>query len=297
MKRYVAACVVLAAVMLAGCADNTPSTSIVVPPVVTEPTSADTEPTTPESTEKPQETDDTAPSSSETEETSVPASSETQATDEPVDVPASSETDESTAPETPSEPVDVTYDRAFFTNDLFIGDSIATGLYLYNKLDMQNVAAAVGYTPYKAYTDPIDLYDGSSMTAVDYAVLRQPKRIYVMIGSNGLAAASAMEISYRTMIDKLRENCPESEIYCISLTPVTADTDYISLSNEAIMGFNAFIEGLCSEYGLSYVDFYTKVVDDSGYFSKSYAEIDGFHFKGGTYDLLLNTVQKIASSD
>ena len=99
------------------------------------------------------------------------------------------------------------------------------------------------------------------------------------------------------MIDKLRENCPESEIYCISLTPVTADTDYISLSNEAIMGFNAFIEGLCSEYGLSYVDFYSKVLDDSGYFSKSYAEIDGFHFKGGTYDLLLNTVQKIASSD
>lgn len=297
MKRYVAACVVLAAVMLAGCADNTPSTSIVVPPVVIEPTSADTEPTTPESTEKPQETDDTAPSSSETEETSVPASSETQATDEPVDVPTSSETDESTAHETPSEPVDITYDRAFFTNDLFIGDSIATGLYLYNKLDMQNVAAEVGYTPYKAYTDPIDLYDGSSMTAVDYAVLRQPKRIYVMIGSNGLAAASAMESSYRTMIDKLRENCPESEIYCISLTPVTADTDYISLSNEAIMGFNAFIEGLCSEYGLSYVDFYTKVVDDSGYFSKSYAEIDGFHFKGGTYDLLLNTVQKIASSD
>lgn len=297
MKRYVAACVVLAAVMLAGCADNTPSTSIIVPPVVTEPTAADTEPDTPESTEKPQEPDDTAPSSSETEDTIVPASSETQATDEPVDVPASSETDESTAPETPSEPVDVTYDRAFFTNDLFIGDSIATGLYLYNKLDMQNVAAAVGYTPYKAYTDPIDLYDGSSMTAVDYAVLRQPKRIYVMIGSNGLAAASAMESSYRKMIDKLRENCPESEIYCISLTPVTADTDYISLSNEAIMGFNAFIEGLCSEYGLSYVDFYTKVVDDSGYFSKSYAEIDGFHFKGGTYDLLLNTVQKIASSD
>lgn len=292
MKRYAAACAMLAAVMLSGCAENTPSTSIVVPPVVTEPTSADTAPTAPKSSENSQE-----PSPSETEEESVPTSSETQATDEPVDVPASSEMEESTAPETPSEPVDVIYDRAFFTNDLFIGDSIATGLYLYNKLDMQNVAAAVGYTPYKAYTDPIDLCDGSSMTAVDYAVLRQPKRIYVMIGSNGLAAASAMESSYRTMIDKLRENCPESEIYCISLTPVTADTDYVSLSNEAIMEFNAFIEGLCSEYGLSYVDFYSKVVDDSGYFSKSYAEIDGFHFKGGTYDLLLNTVQKIASSD
>lgn len=305
MKRNAFACAVLASVLLAGCADNTSSTSVVVPPVVTQSTTEDSSTDSDTNTEPP-ESESTEISGEESDISEAPVDSVPSTTESETPIETTDATSEQTStleekttptPEAPAEPVDVSYDRAFFSDDLFIGDSILTGLYLYNKIDMQNVAAAVGYTPYKAYTSPIDLYDGSSMTAVDYAILRQPKRIYVMIGANGIASASAMESSYRNMLELLREGCPNSEIFCISLTPVTADTDYISLNNEIISDFNTYIESLCGVYDFTYVDFYSKVVDSNGYFSKSYAEIDGFHFKGGTYDLLLNTVQKVASSD
>ncbi len=189
------------------------------------------------------------------------------------------------------------FDKAFFEDDLFIGDSISTGLYLYGKLDMKNVAASVGYTPYKAYTDAIELYDGSSATAVDYAGAMKPKRIFIMLGSNGMASsydAEAMKGSYRTLIEKLNEASPDSEIYCLSVSPVTADSssaEYSGINNDMIREFNSFLEDLCEELELRYFDLYSLLADENGFFRTDYAEVDGLHFLGTTYDVMLGYIQ------
>ena len=205
---------------------------------------------------------------------------------------------EETEPTQPDEPVtpshSTAYDKSFFKDDLFIGDSIGTGLYLYSKLEMENVAASVGCTPYKAYNDPIDLSDGTSRTALEYAKERQPKRIFIMLGSNGLVSAAAMEDSYRTLIDKLQEACPKAEIYCISVTAVTSDSSAAAksgITNDMVREFNAFIKTVCDEYGLLYLDVYTLLLDENGYFSHDYAEADGLHFKGDTYNVMLSYIQ------
>lgn len=197
----------------------------------------------------------------------------------------------------PADNVSRIYSKEFFKDDLFIGDSISTGLYLYNKLDAKNVAAAVGYTPYKAYNTAIDFYDGSSMTALDYALKMQPKRIFVMLGSNGMASSGdieAMKDSYRTLLEKLSASCPKSKIYCLSVTPVTADSTEAAagnITNEIIRDFNAYLKSLSGELGVGYMDIYSLLIDDTGYFSKDYAEVDGLHFLGKTYDVMLSYIQ------
>ncbi len=189
------------------------------------------------------------------------------------------------------------YDKEFYKDDLFIGDSISTGLYLYGKLDMKNVAASVGYTPYKAYSEAIELYDGSSASAVDYAGAIKPKRIFIMLGSNGMASsydAEAMKDAYRTLIEKLNEASPDSEIYCISVSPVTADSSsaaYTGINNDMIREFNSFLEDLCEELELRYFDIYSLLADENGYFRTDYAEVDGLHFLGTTYDVMLGYIQ------
>ncbi len=222
----------------------------------------------------------------------------TKRTTEPTEAPATpQETVATTAPEEINDELSTNYERAFFEDDLFIGDSITTGIYLYNKLPMKNVAAGVGYTPYKAYTDPIDLYDGSTATALEYAEKMQPKRIYIMLGSNGLLSASAMEDSYSKLISKLNAACPESVIYCISVSPVTKNSSLAAsggITNDMVTGFNDFIKGVCSEEGIRYIDFYSLITDENGYFMEKYAEADGLHFKGATYDVMLNYIQDIA---
>lgn len=218
---------------------------------------------------------------------------------EPIDIEITTSNDPvETDPDDNSEPSEeqhsTSYSKDFFANDLFIGDSIATGLFAYSKLDMKNVAAGIGYTPYKAYTKEIDLYDGTSATALDYAVRMQPKRIFIMLGSNGLTAAAAMEDSYRALIDKLQAGCPDSTIYLMSVTPVTSDSSAAAstgITNQMVIDFNTYIKSLSIEYSLKYLDIYTLVIDSDGWFRQDYAEADGLHFMGATYDVMLSYIQ------
>ena len=228
--------------------------------------------------------------------TSVSMTKRTTEPTEPADEPVES----TTAPveDEPAPVIDTAYDKSFFENDLFIGDSISTGLYLYNKVGMKNVAATVGFTPYKAYNDEIDLPDGSTGTALSYAKSMQPTRIFIMLGSNGLASASAMEGSYEALIDKLSAACPNTEIYCISVSPVTKDSTGAAnggITNDMVTSFNTFIKTMCTDKGIRYLDLYSELIDENGYFREEYAEADGLHFMGITYDRMLNFLQNSVS--
>lgn len=193
--------------------------------------------------------------------------------------------------ETPSE----SFDRTFFEDDLFIGDSIFTGLYLYDGyLDMKNVAAAVGYTPYGAVNKEID---DKGMTALEYAKQMQPKRIFIMLGSNAMSGGnhSGLEESYRELVSRLMDACPDAEICCILITPTARYNDYPNIDNSEVREVNKVIKSLCSELGLKYCDLYSLISDSDGYFLDEYAEVDGMHFKGKTYGVLLSELQKIMS--
>lgn len=220
-------------------------------------------------------------------------------TSEPETTTSAPETDpqpEQSEPEQSGSELSSDYHKEVFSDDLFIGDSITTGLSGYGILSPKNVAAAVGYTPYKAYSTEIALGDGSTGTALDYAASMQPKRIFVMLGSNGITSASAMEDSYRTLLEKLTDKCPDSEIYCLSVTPVTSDSSSAAsagITNDMITDFNKYIKSLAKEKGLTYIDLYTLFSDDNGYFLHEYAENDGLHFKGNTYKVMLSYIESL----
>ena len=191
--------------------------------------------------------------------------------------------------ETPSE----NFDLSFFADDLFIGDSIFTGLYLYpGYLDMPQVAAGVGLTPYKAYTTALE---DKGMTALEYAKQRQPKRIFIMLGSNAMAGTdhSSLQESYRELVSRLMGACPNADICCISITPTARKNDYPNIANSEVREVNKYIKSMCSELGLKYCDLYSLISDENGYFLDDYAEVDGMHFKGRTYAVLLSELQKI----
>lgn len=248
------------------------------------------------SPDEPDESGAEAVTTTTTPKSSVSMTKRTTEPTEPVSEPATTPAEETAEPQTgETEQPDTSYTKSFFESDLFIGDSITTGLSLYGKLDMRCVAASVGYTPYKAYTETVDLYDGTAMTALDYAKKIQPKRIFIMLGSNGILSADAMKDSYKALVDKLNVACPDSAVYCLAVPPVTSDSSAAAragITNDMISGFNDYIKGLCGEYGMKYFDIYTLMLDDEGYFSHDFAEVDGMHFKGTAYDVMLSYIQK-----
>lgn len=205
-----------------------------------------------------------------------------------------SEVSEST-PESIVVPANYEYD--YFNDDLFIGDSIFTGLYTYpGILDADNVAAEKGFTPYRAHYNDLG---GGKGTAVDYAKSIKPKHINIMLGTNAFGLNipyTELIDDYKGLINALKEASPNSKICVISIPPVTKDSSLAEgagITNDKIDTVNKYIEKMCTEMNIRYFDLNTHLTDDEGYFKDEYAEMDGMHFMRDTYDVLLYGLERM----
>lgn len=208
------------------------------------------------------------------------------------DVSGTEKVPESSSAETTT--IDVTlpmpYTQEYFENDLFIGDSISTGLYLYNYLEKDNVFAEVGLNPESAVSKEID-----GATCIDRAAEMNPKRIFIMLGSNGLAFLDGKYMANKLveLIAELEMACPTAKICVISIPPVTkAHESEGNETMEKVNAYNTALKSLCDEGGYTYIDICTLFKDSEGYFADKYAESDGLHFKGNTYTVMLGYIQK-----
>lgn len=194
------------------------------------------------------------------------------------------------------------FNADFFKDDLFIGDSIFTGLYGYSYIEHANVAAKTGYTAYGAQAEAFDeeIYSGS---AVDYAKSLQPKHIIIMLGSNALSPQTVLsdfEKSNRNLLNALKEGCPNSTLCLVSVPPITADSSmasYSGVTNTIINNANDKLKALCGELDVTYYDLNSVLKGADGYFKEEYAEVDGMHFKSAAYPILLEGVQNALSQE
>lgn len=202
---------------------------------------------------------------------------------------------ECSVPAASSPTADTDYDSDFFSSDLFIGDSISTGYSLYGFLNDKNVYAKVGLNPSTVLTKSVSTCYGDIgiSTMLTYTM---PKRVYIMLGSNGIQWLSVgnMLQSTDTLVELIKEICPECDVVIISVPPVTAaydstvqDVDVMAKINE----YNTSLSSYCTANGMLFVDAASILKDETGYFNKTYAESDGMHFKSSAYKTLLSKIQ------
>lgn len=214
--------------------------------------------------------------------------------------PTGSSTEETTPTEETTETTTTTtmppvtsYNRGFFDKDLFIGDSISTGLYLYGFIDKSNVFAEVGLNPESAVTHRID-----GVTSIEKASSMQPRNIYIMLGTNGLAFmdASYMANKLVELIAELEMACPTAHIYVITIPPVTAAHEAEGQETMAMVNaYNAKIKEICTMGGYGCIDLCSLLQDGNGYLAAQYAEADGLHFLGDAYTAMLGYIEQCAS--
>lgn len=202
-----------------------------------------------------------------------------------------SDTDETTASTAETEPkyTSTEYDKEFYNNTLFIGDSIFTGFSGFGYLLPENVFAQVGLNPESALTKQID-----GVTAAEKALAMQPERICIMLGTNGLAFLSSdyMVSEMSKLVDSLKENCPDTQIVILSIPPVTEEHEKENPEKIAVISdYNSKLEALAEEKECTYIDIFTMLQDENGYLAEEYAEVDGLHFLGKAYGVVLSRIQ------
>ncbi|MDR0943342.1 MAG: GDSL-type esterase/lipase family protein [Ruminococcus sp.] len=181
------------------------------------------------------------------------------------------------------------YDKNFYNNYLFIGDSISTGLYGYNYLNAANVFAEIGFTPENIRTG-----DVNGTTIYQKLAVAKPDKVCIMLGTNGLSYVSVetMISHYTLFIDEIRDITPDCEIILFTIPPVTKEHEDTKPENlSLITSFNEAVIALAEEKEAEVFDVYSLLADENGYTKSEYAEADGLHLKGAAYTLILSELQ------
>lgn len=231
--------------------------------------------------------------------TSEPPETEAPATDSDIssapESTASVEESSGTASDTSTDnQPTIDFDKEYFSSSLFIGDSISTGLSLYGFLDQDNVFAQQGLAPSTALDAEID---GVTLSAKIAAF--KPKKIFVMLGTNsvGYADNETLAASMNELVEKI-SGLTKAKIYVISIPPITPEaeqSDENELTKKDIDDYNEKLKTAVSGSGASFIDLNSVLSNSDGYFDADYAEMDGIHFMGTTYEVMLSYLQKHSS--
>ncbi len=176
-----------------------------------------------------------------------------------------------------SDPVE----QDFFSDAVFIGNSLAQGFMLYGKLKTADMFAMQSISVGNIASERvINTGDGSYITILEAVALKSYGKVFVMLGINELSWASkeTFYTKYAELIDQLRELQPEAEIYLQSMTPVTEKQSSSggSFTNERIHEYNEIIRQLAEDKEAHYIYLFDAFADENGCLPAGSSD-DGIH--------------------
>ena len=128
-----------------------------------------------------------------------------------------------------------------------------------------------------------------------------PSKVFLLIGTNDIIDGKENDEivnNIKKIIELIKENRPYAEIYLESIYPVNkTDNDKISLSmvssrdNDQITEINKKLKQYCDEKKITYIDLYSKLVDDEGNLKLDYTK-EGLHLSDDGYKVVTEEISK-----
>ena len=180
-------------------------------------------------------------------------------------------------------------DLSYFADAAFLGDSLTVGFSDYSI----NLGGALicGYTG----VGPDAIVNRSAVkssvrgpeVALDVLAAAQPKKLYILLGTNTLTTVGAADrflAYYGQMLDVLRQTLGEGcVIYVQSIPPVRpeAAAEKPGLASDIIRSVNEQLALLAADKGCVYLDLWETLADGEGNLKEVLAAPDGVHFSAG----------------
>lgn len=175
----------------------------------------------------------------------------------------------------------------YFDDAVFIGDSITTGITLYDVMSNAQVWASTGVGLSNVLTQQIATVDGVTMTVPEALRQTQPGKIYILLGANSLAASLDDVIAvYSSTLDTIISCAPDAIIYVQSAFPINEELYHVKyntvVTNAIIDDFNSRLLKLCGEKGVNFLDINSYFRDETGGMPAEYTS-DGLHIHSAQY--------------
>ena len=180
-------------------------------------------------------------------------------------------------------------DLNYFSDAAFLGDSLTVGFSDYQI----NLGGALicGYTG----VGPDAIVNRAAVksptrgqeVALDVLTAAQPKKLYILLGTNTLTTLGASDrflAYYSQMLDQLREALGQDcVIYVQSIPPVrpSAAAEKPGLASDVLRGVNEQLAQLAASKGCVYLDLWETLADGEGNLKEMLAAPDGVHLSAG----------------
>ena len=180
-------------------------------------------------------------------------------------------------------------DLSYFSDAAFLGDSLTVGFSDYSI----NLGGALicGYTG----VGPDAIVNRSAVksstrgeeVALDVLATAQPKKLYILLGTNTLTTLGAADrflAYYGQMLDLLKQTLGnDCVIYVQSIPPVrpAAAAEKPGLATDVLRSVNEQLAILAEDKGVVYLDLWETFADGEGNLKEVLAAPDGVHFSAG----------------
>ena len=205
--------------------------------------------------------------------------------------------------------------EAWFSDAVFIGDSITLGWKNYNDtwLSISGSENFFGQTHFLCEgsygaghaLESVEQYNGhptymgEQRNVWDSIKLMDAKKVFICFGLNDLAiyGVDGTVENFRKLCDKITEVNPGVKIYIISAMYMYKGSfdDTWKLSNPNLRELNKGLRQLCKEKGMGFVDIASHLVDSDGYLLKEYCSDEYVHQTSEAYNTWADILRSIAA--
>lgn len=184
----------------------------------------------------------------------------------------------------------------YFTDAVFIGDSMMEYVELLDELPTANYVWNIGMSPASVAHKQFRVKGSSErLSGFEQTALYQPRKIYILLGSNGLDhyPTSYVVADYEKLADTLITTFPEALIYVIAPPPMSRERmkEEGNIPKGRYANFADELKALAERRHFYYIDLYHMVVDANGYLPDEYDAGDGFHLSNRAYSMLIRQVR------
>jgi hypothetical protein len=181
----------------------------------------------------------------------------------------------------------------YFSDALFIGDSVTEGQKLYGDLDSASYFCRVGLTIYQLFEDPKSDRE-TGLTLEETLKKRRYGKIFILLGLNELGTGKTEYFveHYSAAVTEILRLQPDTKIFVEAILPVSkekSDGDDV-FSNSHIRERNAGLRELAKQNGWCYFDLLPAVGDGEGSLRAEYTG-DGVHIKAKYWDSICDYIR------
>ncbi|MEG0896290.1 MAG: GDSL-type esterase/lipase family protein [Ruthenibacterium sp.] len=181
-------------------------------------------------------------------------------------------------------------DMAYFSDALFIGDSLTQGFQVYaSGIQNAKYAAYLGVGPKQLMSGTVTNLNGDVVAAIDEILAAAPKKVYLLLGTNALSSLEddALIKYYSDFMDFLMPQLPADTVYYVqAIPPVTAeksaDPQY---ANTRIAALNENLAQLAYNHNMHFLNLYAALADgENNLRGELVAGSDGVHLNAAGYE-------------